>query len=274
MEATAATTNYDALITDDVNFRVETRGLHTYGEEGGMHMPNHEATIRINPDGTEMPLWVVGSRYAVVDHKEIIKGFAQALDTAKIDTVVNHEVFGSGCRIYSYFNMTKSFTLGEKKTSVVPFFTLTTSHDGSMRLGFMVGASVGKMRLNVSRTVYGAYAKHTQGINIERTLSEINKAFNAFIEEVLPMWERMHDISMTSDKCKEIIDRAVKQKVLSQRRAEHLAINSTQSAWDFYTQMVKEVSLVTGSRGNEERAFDRNAEVGEFFKKMVDTEVI
>jgi len=90
---TAEPSIYDELITEDVDFRVETRGLHTTDKDGGMHMPNHEATIRINPDGTEAPLWVVGAGYEGGDHREMIKDFAMALDKAGLQATVEHKVW-------------------------------------------------------------------------------------------------------------------------------------------------------------------------------------
>jgi hypothetical protein len=266
MTMTEATV-YDALITDDVDFRVETRGLHTADKDGGMHMPNHEATIRINPDGTEAPLWVVGSRYEVVDHREVIKGFAEALDKADLPASVEHKVYGLGCRIFSYFILDKKYDVGSEKKAQ-PFFTLTTSHDGSLKIGFMVGAKVGDHTLNVSKTVYGAWAKHTKGVNVEATLKEISKALNSFVSEVLPMWERMQGTAISTSQASAILEDAVKAKVLAKRRAEAIETSSCSTVWDTYTAVVSEVCNLTTKRSTEERAFDRNASVGEYFRKL------
>jgi len=261
---------YNDLITEEVDFRVETRGLHTTSEDGGMHMPNHEATIRINPDGTEQDLWVVGSRYQVVDHREVIKGFAEALDRAGIDAEVHHSVYAMGCRIYSFFTLDKEYELAEGKPKARPFLTLTTSHDGSLRLGFMVGAKVGGRLLNVSKTIYGAAAKHTSGINIEKTLKEIERALNAFVSEVLPMWERMQGTTLSTDEAKKIIDNAVSKGVLAKRRADEIEPSSCSTVWDTYTSIVSQVSEITTVRGTEERVFDRNTKVGMYFKKLAE----
>jgi hypothetical protein len=260
---------YADLITPDVDFRVETRGLQTEGENI-MHMPNHEATIRVNPDGHTVPLWVVGSLYEVVDHKEVIRGFAESLNKAGLEANVHHKVYLNGCRIYSFFTLKNTYHIGEKKVPIQPFFTLTTSHDGSMKLGFMVGARVAETDtyLNVNKTVYGAWAKHTHGVNIEKTLEEIERALDAFVSEVIPMWEKMHSMATSPDMVKCIIENAVKKKVLSKRRAENLPSGSG-SVWDTYINMVKEVSEVRGKRGTEERAFDRNTSVGEYFQRMM-----
>jgi hypothetical protein len=273
-EETVMTTEpsiYDLIITDDIDFRVETRGLHTTDKDGGLHMPNHEATIRINPDGTEAPLWVVGSRYEVVDHREVIKGFAEALDKAGLVAEVNHQVFGLGCRIFSNFVLDKEYDVGEGKPKAKPFFTLTTSHDGSLKIGFMVGAKVGKYTLNVSKTVYGAWAKHTKGVNIESTLKEIGKALESFVTEVLPMWERMQGTSLASKEAKKILEDAVKSNVLAKRRADSIDTSSCDTVWDVYTSVVTEVCELTTKRSTEERAFDRNTKVGEYFRKLAAT---
>jgi len=266
---TAEPSIYDELITEEIDFRVETRGLHTTDTDGGMHMPNHEATIRINPDGTEAPLWVVGSRYEVVDHRDVIKGFAEALDKAELPASVDHKVYGLGCRIFSYFILDNEYDLGGEKKAQ-PFFTLTTSHDGSLKIGFMVGAKVGDHTLNVSKTVYGAWAKHTKGVNVESTLKEIGKALKSFVSDVLPMWERMQGASLKVSDARKILDDAVKAKVLAKRRAESIDLDfsSPVSVWDVYTSVVSEVSELTTKRSTGERAFDRNTKVGEYFRKL------
>jgi hypothetical protein len=259
---------YDELITEDIDFRVETRGLHTTDKDGGLHMPNHEATIRINPDGTEAPLWVVGSRYEVVDHRNVIKGFAEALDKASLPATVDHKVYASGCRIFSYFILDKKYDIGSKSGKAQPFFTLTTSHDGSLKIGFMVGAKVGDRVLNVSKTVYGAWAKHTKGVNVESTLKEISKALDAFVSEVLPMWERMQGTSVCVDDARKILDDAVSAKVIAKRRADTIEVGTCETVWDVYTSVVSEVCNLTTKRSTEERAFDRNTNVGEYFRKL------
>jgi len=271
IEETVMTTEssiYDALITEEVDFRVETRGLHTTDKDGGMHMPNHEATIRINPDGTEAPLWVVGSRYEVVDHREVIKGFAEALEKAGLECEVEHKVYGLGCRIYSFFTLDKTYELTEGKPKARPFFTLTTSHDGSMRLGFMVGAKVGSRVYNVSKTFYGASAKHTKGINVEKTLKEIERALTAFVDEVIPMWERMQGTTLSTSDARKILEDAVKKDVISKRRAEKVDLSTCGTVWDAYDAIVHEISEITTVRGTEERVFDRNTKVGEYFRKL------
>jgi hypothetical protein len=265
---TADTSMYDDLIIEEIDFRVETRGLHTTAEDGGMHMPNHEATIRINPDGSEAPLWVVGSRYEVVDHREVIKGFAEALDKAGLQAEVEHKVFGLGCRIYSFFTLDKEYRLAEGKPKARPFFSLMTSHDGSLKLGFTVGARVGSRTYRVSKTVYGAAAKHTKGINIEKTISEIERALNAFLTEVLPMWERMQGAKLSTDDAKKILEDAVKKDVLAKRRADAIDLYTCGTVWDAYTAIVNEVTEIRTKRGTEERTFDRNTKVGEYFRKL------
>jgi predicted transcriptional regulator len=264
---------YKSLINNNIDFRVEPRKLNTPGDLGPMEMPDHVATVRINPDGSEIPLWVVGSRYEVVDHREIIRGFAEALEHADLEADVDHKVYGNGCRIYSLFTLKNTYSIGEDKPPVRPFFTLMTSHDGSLKLGFMVGAKYGHLRLNVAKTVYGNYAKHTRGVNIEKTLSEIEKALNAFVNEVIPMWERMTDITLTTEQVEHIMEDAVKKKVLSKRRAENVARAECKTVWDTYRAITEEVSAVRGKRGTEERAFDRNTKVGEYFRKLAKTEL-
>lgn len=258
---------YDMLITDDIDFRVETRGLHTTDEDGGMHMPDHEATIRINPDGTENPLWVVGSRYEVVDHREIIKGFAAALDKADLVAQVEHQVFVKGCRIYSTFTLDNTYDIGGSEPAR-PFFSLQTSHDGSLKVGFTVGARVGRHVLRVSKTIYGAWAKHTKGVNIELTLKEISKALDSFVTEIIPMWERMGNTKIDLAHAKRILEDAVKRNVVSKRRAEAIDLNDVGTVWDVYTAMVDKVCELTTKRSTEERTFDRNTKVGEFFRKL------
>jgi len=259
---------YDAIVTEDIDFRVETRGLDTTSTDGSMHMPDHEATIRINPDGTEAPLWVVGSRYEVVDHRELIKKFAEALDKVDLPAEVEHHVYANGCRIYSVFTLDKTFPIGKDKPEARPFFTLTTSHDGSMKLGFMVGAKVKDLRFNVSKKVYGAYAKHTKGVNIEQTIKEISKALDAFMTEVLPMWEKMNSMELGTTQAQKIIDDAVAKKVISKLRAEKINLRDANSVFDIYTAMTSEAVVVTGKKATAERAFNRNTDVGEYFRKL------
>lgn len=264
------TNPYGDLITEDIDFRVETRSLRTKDDKDvETIMPYHQATFRINPDGTEAPLWVVGSRYEIVDHREMITGFAEALDKAEITAEVEHKVYANGCRIYSFFTVENEYSIStESGKKARPFFTLTTSHDGSLKLGFMVGARVGSRTYNVSKTVYGAYAKHTKGINIEKTLKEIEKALNSFVSEVLPMWGRMQGTAISTDQAKKILENAVKRNVVSQRRADKVDLSDCKTVWDAYDAIIGEVSEITTVRGTEERVFDRNTKVGEYFRKL------
>jgi len=260
---------FDVLITEEVDFQVEKRGLHTYGEDGGMHMPNHTATIRINPDGTEMPLWVVGSRYEVVDHRDVIRQFAHILDKADIEGEVSHKVFLNGCRIYSKFTLNEDFNIEGSTEKAKPFFTLTTSHDGSLKVGFLIGAKVGKRYFLLSQKLYGAWAKHTKGINIDKTLEDIHNALKLFVNDVLPVWARMHSIVLDATKIRNVIEKAVKDKVITKHRAKDLlATEDTQNLWEVFTQVIDEVSEVRGKRGTEEGAFTRNTKVNEYFRQI------
>ena len=277
-EATEPTV-LETLITEEIDFRVELRKLSTIEADGGlglqaeflgMKMPEHKATIRIDNDGTKTPLWVVGSRYEVVDHREIIKQFAEALDKADMKAKVTHSVYKGGCRIYSFFTLDKAIDIPGKEEKAYPFFTLTTSHDGALRLGFMMGAKVGKHYINVSKTMYGATAKHTRGINIDKTLEEVSKALSVFTDEVIPMWQRMNEIALTPERVKSLVDNAVKRKIISKKNSENLVINQKQSIWEIYTQVVKEVTKVPDRVGStKERAFWRNVDVSEYFTKMM-----
>jgi len=264
---------FDSLITEAIDFRVEKRGIHTYGEDGGLHMPNHSATIRINPDGSEQDLWVVGSRYEVVDHREVIKQFANILDKASMSAEVSHTVYGNGCRIFSTFVLEKQFDLdvGEGKTKKIrPFFSLTTSHDGNLKVGFLLGAKVGKRYMVLSKKLYGAWAKHTKGINIERTLKDIDTALRLFIENVIPVWTRMHKITLKGSEVNNIIEKAISDGVITKLRAKDLNTSSGQSLWQTFLQVVDSVNEVRGKKGNPERAFWRNTKANEYFRKVVE----
>lgn len=277
-EATEATV-LETLITEEIDFRVELRKLSTLEADAGlglqaeflgMKMPEHKATIRIDNDGTKTPLWVVGSRYEVVDHREIIKQFAEALDKADMKAKVNHSVYKNGCRIYSFFTLDQPIDIPGKTVKAYPFFTLTTSHDGSLRLGFMMGAKIGKTYLNVSKTMYGATAKHTRGINIDKTLEEVSKALTVFTDEVLPMWERMNEVVLTPEQVKRLVENAVKRKVISKSKSEDLFDDKERSVWEVYTRIVKEVTKVPERVGStKERAFWRNVDASEYFTKMM-----
>jgi hypothetical protein len=259
---------WDSLISDEVNFRVEKRGLHTYGADGGIHMSNHTATIRINPDGSETDLWVVGNDYEVVDHKQIIKQFAELLDNAGIEAEVIHQIYGGGCRVYSEFTLQKSYQFRGKEVN--PFFTLRSSYDKSLKVGFMLGIKYAGRRMNISKTLYGAQAKHTKGVNLKRTLKEIFNALDAFNKEVLPSWEKMDSLVLNSDQIKRTIEDAIKKKVISKLRADSLSFDECKTTmWDIYSKMTKEVSVVRGKKGTEESAFYRNVDVGEYFSRLM-----
>jgi hypothetical protein len=258
---------WDALISEDIDFRVEKRGLHTYGEDGGLNMPDHSATIRVNPDGSENPLWVVGSKYEVVDHREVIKQFAEVIDRSDMQADIKHYVYQNGCRIYSEFIIDQTFEVNGKMAR--PFFTLTTSHDGSLRIGFLMGAKVDGKAFNISKTVYGAHAKHTKGINVHKTMEAVLDAIKAFTEEVIPMWTRMQDTKLSRDEAQKVIENAVKKNVVAKRRADDIFMTSSNpSLWDVYTSVIDQVSVVRGKRGTEERAFKRNVDVSEHFNRL------
>ena len=274
---------FNELIIDDIDFGVKLVSLQTYGSSDTIRMPEHKATIRVNPDGSEQPLWVVGTRYEVVDHREIIKQFASALEKAEIKAEVDYKIFKNGCRIFSIFTINQRYKVGEEM--VRPFFALTTSHDGSLKVGFMMGAKTDKDKyIVVSKKLYGDQAKHTRGINIERTLIAIENAVEVLTDEVIPMWERMKDITLDEDKAKELVERAIKKGIISKRSALDLPFVSTSgrgrdakvekvnpsSVWNIYTGIVDEVSKSSGTkRSTEERAFWRNTEASEFFTKVM-----
>jgi len=258
---------WNSIISEDIDFRVEKRGMHTYGEDGGLNMPDHSATIRVNPDGSESPLWVVGSKYEVVDHREVIKQFAEVLDRSEMQADIKHYVYQNGCRIYSEFVIDQTFEVNGKVAR--PFFTLTTSHDGSLRIGFLMGAKVEGKSFNISKTVYGNHAKHTKGINIHKTIEAVMDAVTAFTEEVIPMWTRMHETVLNRDEALSVIENAVKKNVVAKRRADDIMFTeSNPSLWDVYTSVIDQVSVVRGKRGTEERAFKRNVDVSEYFNKL------
>jgi len=269
---TDALAHWDSVITEDIDFSVERKGIHTYGGDDSINMPDHSATIRVNPDGSRAPLWVVGSRYEVVDHREVIKQFAEVIDRADLEAEIKHSVYQNGCRIYSTFTLDKVYNVGGK--SVRPFLTLTTSHDGSLRVGFLMGAVVDGRTLNISKTVYGAHAKHTKGINIEKTLKAIVTALKSFTDEVLPMWARMQDTVLDRDDARKIIDAAIKKGVITKLRASEVEFTADTNVWEVYTSLVDQVSVVRGKRGTAERAFYRNVDVSEYFNKLSSTEAM
>jgi len=275
---------YDMLITEEIDFRVELRSMNTVEEDTPMKMPEHKATIRINPDGSKVPLWVVGSRYEVVDHREVIKQFSQALNKANIDAEVDYKVYKNGCRIYSMFTLNKSYRAGSE--TVRPFFALTTSHDGSLRVGFMMGAKLGdKKYISISKTLYGGSAKHTRGVNIEKMLVEMEKALEVFTTQVIPMWERMQTVKLAPEQVKSLVENAVKRKIIANKKSQDLPFirvegrgreakiygNAEVSVWEVYTKIVAEVSKVPENKkgSTEERAFWRNTEASEYFTKMM-----
>jgi len=270
--ATTDLSVWNSIISEDIDFRVEKRGIHTYGEDGGLNMPDHSATIRINPDGSENPLWVVGSKYEIVDHREVIKQFAEVLDRADMQADIKHYVYQNGCRIYSEFVIDQTFMVNGKLAR--PFFTLTTSHDGSLRIGFLMGAKVGKRAFNISKTVYGAHAKHTKGINVHKTMEAVMDAVKAFTEEVVPMWARMESAELSTDEAKAIIENAIKKNVIAKRRADDIVFTEKTNLWAVYSSVIDQVSVVRGKRGTEERAFKRNVDVSEYFNKLaLDTDM-
>jgi len=283
IETEKTISEYDMLITDEIDFRVELRAMKTVEEDTPLDMPEHKATIRINPDGTKQPLWVVGSKYEVVDHREIIKHFAEALNKSDIEAEVDYKVYKGGCRIYSIFTLNNTYRVNGK--TVKPFFALTTSHDGSLRVGFMMGAKLDKKRyISIAKTLYGSSAKHTKGINIEKTLVALSKALEVFTNDVIPMWERMDTVTLNPEQVKSLVDNAIKKKIISDRKARDLPFvrvdgkgksakifgSSYASVWEVYTGIITEVSKVPEFKGaTEERAFWRNTDASEYFTKMM-----
>jgi hypothetical protein len=283
---------YDMLITDEVDFGVELRVLDTYRfTDEPMRMAEHKATVRINHDGSEVPLWVVGSKYQVVDHREVIKMFALALDKASLTAEVEHHVYKDGCRIFSMFTLNKEYEIPGSAKKAQPFFALTTSHDGSLKVGFLMGAKIGETYLNVSKTVYGASALHTKGLKIETMLDGIGKAVEVFTTQVIPMWDRMGSVNMKSEDVKKLIEKAISSKVLSKRAAldlDFVSVDGTgrsaeivgaesMTVWQAYTKIAEHVSKVPFTKkgeirkgATEEKAFWRNVDASEFFTKLMD----
>ena len=131
------------LITAAVDFAVELQKLQTV--ENTLEVPNDMSTVRVDKDGTKKVLAVVGKRYKVVDHRDVIKSFSETLASAELTATVDHRVYRNGARIYSRFLLddTVDIPLSDNTTKVArPFFTLTNSHDGALRIGFLVGAQI------------------------------------------------------------------------------------------------------------------------------------
>lgn len=256
------------LITPSVNFGVQMRTMTT---TDGLAVSEDiaKAVVRINPDQSEQVIATVGKRYELVDHRTCIRDFAEQLRESNYNTTVTHKVFRSGARIYSNFNINTPLTVqGPNNTqkSANPFLTLTTSHDGSLKVGFMVGAVVDGLRI-YGRKHMSLTAKHLSGTRLDQVMGQVTQALTAFREEVIPLWSRATLTAVSNDRAEDILKRAVKKNIISQRRVDSWGEGHTfNTYWDMYKKVVETVS-VESKTGNEEGSINRNRDANDFFLK-------
>jgi hypothetical protein len=264
----ANTDQNNTLITTSVNFGVQMRAMTT---TDGLAVSEEiaKAVVRVNPDQSEQVIATVGKRYELVDHRTCIRDFAEQLTTAGYNTTVTHKVFRSGARIYSNFNINTPLVVqGPNNTqkSANPFLTLTTSHDGSLKVGFMVGAVVDGLRI-YGRKHMSLTAKHLSGTRLDQVMGQISQALEAFQSEVIPLWSRATLTAVSNDRAEDILKRAVKKNVISQRRIDSWGEGHTfNTYWDMYKKIVETVS-VESKTGNEEGSINRNRDANDFFLK-------
>jgi transcriptional antiterminator Rof (Rho-off) len=252
------------LITSVVDYGVELRELRA---KGGLAVPENKATVRVDKNNETVVLAVVGDRYEVVDHRDVIKSFAKVLEDAKLVASVKHDVFRNGARVYSRFMLDEPVVIkldnGLEKQAF-PFFTLTNSHDGALKVGFMLGAVIDGQSYQLSRKLYEVTAKHLQGVKLQKVLAELANALRSFTNEVVPLWRSMMTTPLTLTQGEEIIAKAVKKNVISQQRAEQVPLGSHATLWELYTDVVKTVSEPS-KKGTAEEGIWRNAGANEYF---------
>jgi hypothetical protein len=261
-----AIANPVTLITPDIDFKVEMQGLKS--TLNSVPLPEHRVTMRIDTNGTETPLGVVSPMYKVIDHRGAITDFNNALTGAGIGVLsLSHGVYLNGARIYSEFTLDQEHDInvdGEIKKAR-PFLSFTTSHDGSLKLGFMLGAHISGMKFYLSNRVYSASVKHLNGVKVEKVLEEVHAALNCFVKEIIPLWKGMVQTKITLKDAEEMMERAVKRNVISERRAKSIPLGGHANFWDLYKDVVTCASAPSKRENGGEGALRRNAQANEFF---------
>lgn len=252
------------LITPEVDFMVTTETLRTSPND--LELTNNKATVRVNSDNTRVALAVVGSRYKVVDHQNTIRDFANVLVEAGLKADVKHSVYRNGARVYSRFTLQQTVAVptNNGQMTATPFFTLTNSHDGALKVGFMVGALVNGQPFHLSPKLYDVHVKHLRGLKMEKVLDEVQHALRSFTNEVVPLWSKMTLTRLSLTQAEEMLCKAIKQNIVSKRRAKNVPLGSEVTLWKLYSDVVKNVSAPS-KKDSEESSVWRNARANEYF---------
>lgn len=257
-----APTLTERAVDASVDYDVTKVALRTVND--GLSVPMTDAVVRQDPDGKRQVIGTVGRRYQVVDHRDVLRGFAEVLTTGGVDADVAHEVYKAGARVYSRFTLKTTVKFGDAQGmqhDAEPFITLMNSHDGSRPVGFTLGARVNGVSFVLGTQVYAVSVKHVNGVRLERVLDSVNVALEHLVNVVLPKWSKLVCTSVSFAEAERTIAQLVEDKVISEQKAKEVSRSCT-TLWDLYASLVGKASEV-GKRDDGEGAHWRNARVND-----------
>lgn len=175
------------------------------GEEYGVEVPNHFATIRESDNSV---LGVVGNRYTPIQNIECF----DFMDTVVDDSEATYETAGSlfgGKVVWMLLNLNKPVKVDEDITH--NYLLLTNSHDGSSSLKGLttpirvVCANTLRMALNGKKNSFAfRHTKNLQG-KVAQARSILNGSYE-YIDEFQLEMEKLLDTEITNQRFVEIMD--------------------------------------------------------------------
>lgn len=269
------------VLTDELDYNVDLRPIKA-ADDGGQFVLGTDrfmATVRVDKDGKQTVLSVMGNKYQLVDHKQQVLNFEDSLRKLGLrdkSCGFKHNVFKNGARVVSRFTLgAKKVELenGGVKTELTPTFDFRTSYDGEYKVGFALGVMVGDSWYCFGKKLYSAEAMHLKSKKLESKLVKVidgaEKALDFFMTKVVPCFSKLMGKELSlEEKRAEFEKLAALGAIRKTDMDDVLGVvlgSSVRTAWDIYCLVVRTFSTVKCSRGNNdgETAFWRNCVVND-----------
>lgn len=180
---------------DTYDFPVELKEIKT-SDSSGIAILGKRAVIRTD---LNIPLGVVSDKYAVLEHKNVINGFRQALEGQ--DFKENISLQRDGAQLYATYTL-KDVQAEVKKGDFVGMqFTARNSYDGSTQLRMSLGAIrlVCQNGMTITKNFIEYSQKHIgtdMKLDVMEVQAEIEKLTSQF-KRIVPSMTAMADKVMT-----------------------------------------------------------------------------
>lgn len=185
-ELNAPATAEEAISAGGLDYEVQQRPIFANPlnpDRAPLELVGNKANVRVEKDGTEVPLGVVGDRYSVIQNKDAFSFFDAVVGAgeAKYHTV---GALGQGERIWLLAKLPKDLILFRDDV-VEKYLCLTNSHDGSsaLRVYFTPVRVVCQNTLNASlKSVQGDSVSIRHSGNLEAKVQQAKYVLGTALE--------------------------------------------------------------------------------------------